>query len=225
MSMRLTKKIIAMCFAVGMTLMPMGQAFANEEGETLVETTNVQQDEAPEMMSESEVASEAEKVIECEDAASNADHGSQGADADAYDTAGSHHADAAGDGYAGDVDEIFAEAQITSAPFTDNPGQTIGWIGDQLHIDAHGNADASHYDGDDQHDKTCRKRWIRQSQTLQEKVKTCIKELQEQAEGHGKRQLQPVGPLSGFSFQKDFDQCKRCIHQERQKGEVEVPDL
>ena len=103
--------------------------------------------------------------------------------------------------------------------------QTIGWIGDQLHIDAHGNADAGHYDGDDQHDKTCRKRWIRQSQTLQEKVKTCIKELQEQAEGHGKRQLQPVGPLSGFSFQKDFDQCKRCIHQERQKGEVEVPDL
>ena len=67
MSMRLTKKIIAMCFAVGMTLMPMGQAFANEEGETLVETTNVQQDEAPEMMSESEVASEAEKVIECEE--------------------------------------------------------------------------------------------------------------------------------------------------------------
>ena len=65
--MRLTKKIIAMCFAVGMTLMPMGQAFANEEGETLVETTNVQQDEAPEMMSESEVASEAEKVIECEE--------------------------------------------------------------------------------------------------------------------------------------------------------------
>lgn len=47
--------------------MPMGQAFANEEGETLVETTNVQQDEAPEMMSESEVASEAEKVIECEE--------------------------------------------------------------------------------------------------------------------------------------------------------------
>ena len=42
MSMRLTKKIIAMCFAVGMTLMPMGQAFANEEGETIVETTNVQ---------------------------------------------------------------------------------------------------------------------------------------------------------------------------------------
>ena len=38
MSMRLTKKIIAMCFAVGMTLMPMGQAFANEEGETLVES-------------------------------------------------------------------------------------------------------------------------------------------------------------------------------------------
>ena len=37
--MRLTKKIIAMCFAVGMTLMPMGQAFANEEGETIVETT------------------------------------------------------------------------------------------------------------------------------------------------------------------------------------------
>ena len=67
MSMRLTKKIIAMCFAVGMTLMPMGQAFANEEGETIVETTNVQQDEAPEMMSESEVASEAEKVIECEE--------------------------------------------------------------------------------------------------------------------------------------------------------------
>ena len=56
-----------MCFAVGMTLMPMGQAFANEEGETIVETTNVQQDEAPEMMSESEVASEAEKVIECEE--------------------------------------------------------------------------------------------------------------------------------------------------------------
>lgn len=64
--MRLTKKIIAMCFAVGMTLMPMGQAFANEEGETLVETANVQQDEVPEMMSESEVESEAEKVIECE---------------------------------------------------------------------------------------------------------------------------------------------------------------
>ena len=41
MSMRLTKKIIAMCFAVGMTLMPMGQAFANEEGETLVETTTL----------------------------------------------------------------------------------------------------------------------------------------------------------------------------------------
>ncbi len=138
----------------------------------------------------------AEKVIECEDAASNADHGSQGADADAYDTAGSHHADTAGNGYAGDVDEVFAEAQITSAPFADNLGQTVGWIGDQLHIDAHGNADASHYDGDDQHDKTCRERWIRQSQTLQEKVKTCIKELQEQAEGHGKRQLQPVGPLS-----------------------------
>lgn len=137
-----------------------------------------------------------EKVIECEDAAPNADHGSQGADADAYDTAGNHHADAAGNGYAGDVDEVFAEAQITSAPFADNPGQTVGWIGDQLHIDAHGNADASHYDGDDQHDKTCRERWIRQSQTLQEKVKTCIKELQEQAEGHGKRQLQPVGPLS-----------------------------
>ena len=35
--------------------MPMGQAFANEEGETLVETANVQQDEAPEMMSESEM--------------------------------------------------------------------------------------------------------------------------------------------------------------------------
>lgn len=67
MSMRLTKKIIAMCFAVGMALMPMGQAFANEEGENLVKTTNVQQDEAPEMMSESEVASEAEKVIECEE--------------------------------------------------------------------------------------------------------------------------------------------------------------
>ena len=138
----------------------------------------------------------AEKVIECEDAASNADHGSQGADADAYDTAGSHHADAAGNGYAGDVDEVFAEAQITSAPFADNLGQTVGWIGDQLHIDAHGNADACHYDGDNQHDKTCRERWNRQSQTLQEKVKTCIKELQEQAEGHGKRQLQPVGPLS-----------------------------
>ena len=28
----INKKIIAMCFAVGMTLMPMGQAFANEEG-------------------------------------------------------------------------------------------------------------------------------------------------------------------------------------------------
>ncbi|MEI3516642.1 MAG: hypothetical protein V8R50_04740 [Clostridia bacterium] len=38
------------------------------------------------------------------------------------------------------------------------------------------------------------------SQTLQEKVKTCIKELQEQAEGHGKRQLQPVGPLSVERF-------------------------
>ena len=35
--------------------MPMGHAFANEEGETLVETANVQQDEAPEMMSESEM--------------------------------------------------------------------------------------------------------------------------------------------------------------------------
>ena len=66
MRIRLTKKLTAMCLALGMTLMPMGQAFANEEGQNFAETASAQQDEVPEMMGESEVTSEVESAAEVE---------------------------------------------------------------------------------------------------------------------------------------------------------------
>lgn len=62
----INKKNNSNVFCSGNDFNANGTGICKWRGETLVETANVQQDEVPEMMSESEVESEAEKVIECE---------------------------------------------------------------------------------------------------------------------------------------------------------------